>query len=291
MLVNKTILCSNSRIRRGFASVDVMAIVGLIALASITALQTLGTSTNQSFEGVAVTLATAQTDSVSESSTNPSIDSAGSGQRDITMVIFAAIAICISYGGTQYIRHIREREKELSKKEEETAKLQKQSLALQKILSKRNSIFQQVDEDIASIVRGHALVGTYMSTNLVSIEPHVDKMEALARMQKQGFRRFMVKHANGDMAGVVSKQDILSQGGQTVRDVMTSEPKITTPDTEIYSALSILLENRISCLPVVEEGKLVGLLSVSDILMVLQCILRDLRERSCAQSQNTVAAN
>ena len=276
---------------RGFASVDVVAIVGLITLAAIAAIHTLGLSTHQSFEGVAVSLATVPADISSQSPLSPGIDSANPQHNDTTIVIFAAIAICISYGGTQYIHHIRKREKELSKKEEETARLQQQSIALQKILSKRNSIFHQVDEDIASIVRGHALVGTYMSTSLVSIEPNVNKMEALARMQKQGFRRFMVKHANGDMAGVVSKKDILSKNGETVRDVMTSEPKITTPDTEIYSALSVLLENRISCLPVVDAGKLVGLLSVSDLLMVLQCILRDLRERSCAQSQNTVAAH
>ncbi len=42
-----------------------------------------------------------------------------------------------------------------------------------------------------------------------------------------------------------------------------------------------MLEGRISCLTVVdEEEKLVGLLPSSDMLMVLQCLLLDLKEKN-----------
>lgn len=165
-------------------------------------------------------------------------------------------------------------------KAKEVAAFQKQSLALRRTLTKRNSIFNCVDANLESILHGHALVGTYMSTDVVCIEPHVHKLDALAKMQEQGFRRFIVKRKNGDLAGVVSKKDILSKPGERVSEVMTSEPKVTTPGAEIQTALSLLLENRISCLPVVDDGKFVGLLSVSDLLMVLQCLLRDLGVRT-----------
>ena len=267
--------------RKGMTSIDVIAVICLITVASVTVLYSVGSSTSQSFKGLASELSPR----ASHDNSNPrdhvlatSTNSTYTIHR--SPLILAAGAVCVLLLVTPYLRHVRRREKELNLREEETQRLQQQSIALQKLLSKRNSIYQRVDEDIASIVRGHALVGTYMSTSLVSIGPEVEKMDALARMKQQGYRRFMVKHANGDMAGVVSKQDILSKEGTLVKDVMTANPKITTPETEIHSALSVLLENRISCLPVVKDGKLVGLLSVSDLLMVLQCILRDLRERS-----------
>lgn len=112
------------------------------------------------------------------------------------------------------------------------------------------------------------------------INPETSKDDALKRMKQQGFRRFMVVRNDGQFVGVVSKKDIVSKNGSLVSDVMTSRPKITKPNTEIHTAVTVLLENRISCLPVVEDGMLVGLLSVTDLLMVLQCLLLDLRMRN-----------
>ena len=55
-----------------------------------------------------------------------------------------------------------------------------------------------------------------------------------------------------------------------IRDVMTADLKIATPDMPLSKVLDILRMNRISGLPVVENEKLVGVLSLEDIVRALQ---------------------
>jgi CBS domain-containing protein len=269
-------------LRRGATAIEVAVFIGLVIVGLLTAFHSFGPSAATTFSQITAELEDAtQTDQVSKL-TKPHEDLANKVRdfRQQTAIDSRISLCCLMIASGLYFRLLRKRKHELRTKNDEVAAFQKQSLALRRTLAKRNSIFNCVDKNLESILHGHALVGTYMSTDVVSIEPGVSKNDALARMQAQGFRRFIVKKKNGDLAGVVSKKDILSKSGELVSDVMTSEPKVTTPDTEVQTALSLLLENRISCLPVVENGKFVGLLSVSDLLMVLQCLLRDLSART-----------
>ncbi|GAX78996.1 hypothetical protein CEUSTIGMA_g6436.t1 [Chlamydomonas eustigma] len=63
-------------------------------------------------------------------------------------------------------------------------------------------------------------------------------------------------------------KSVLAKGtGKIVSDVMTEEPIVVTPDTNINDATSILLHKKIRRLPVVDsEGRLIGLLSRRDII-------------------------
>jgi CBS domain-containing protein len=55
---------------------------------------------------------------------------------------------------------------------------------------------------------------------------------------------------------------------KTVADVMTANPAVVQPDTPLKEAIKVLVENKISGLPVVnKEGKLVGVLSEADLDM------------------------
>ena len=55
-----------------------------------------------------------------------------------------------------------------------------------------------------------------------------------------------------------------------IHEVMTADVKTATPDTQLSKVLDILRVNRISGLPVVENEKLVGVLSLEDIVRALQ---------------------
>jgi CBS domain-containing protein len=50
------------------------------------------------------------------------------------------------------------------------------------------------------------------------------------------------------------------------KDIMTSNPVTITPDMEIVNAAKTLLENRINGVPVIEKGKLIGILCQSDLI-------------------------
>lgn len=54
-----------------------------------------------------------------------------------------------------------------------------------------------------------------------------------------------------------------------VKEVMTDEVLTIDPGADVKEAARLLIEHKIGCLPVVENGKLVGLVTVTDLLRVV----------------------
>jgi acetoin utilization protein AcuB len=61
----------------------------------------------------------------------------------------------------------------------------------------------------------------------------------------------------------------LEMSASKVRDVMTSDPVAIAPDDTIQEAAECMLENQVSGLPVVENDRLVGILTESDIFKLV----------------------
>ena len=85
--------------------------------------------------------------------------------------------------------------------------------------------------------------------------------------------RHLVALDGKDVAGVVSSRDLaamgLSPGGPRVEDVMTYPAVAVEPETTIREAANLLRGRTMGCLPVMEEGKLVGILTTTDLLELL----------------------
>ena len=54
-----------------------------------------------------------------------------------------------------------------------------------------------------------------------------------------------------------------------VKEVMTDDVRTIGPDADVKEAARLLIEHRIGCLPVVENGKIVGILSETDLMRVI----------------------
>jgi CBS domain-containing protein len=101
------------------------------------------------------------------------------------------------------------------------------------------------------------------------------------------FRHVVVVEDNGDeVAGVISQRDIFygalawsvglgsdayekTLDSQSVKAVMQTDVTTIDPGAPMVEAAQILLEKRIGCLPVVENGLLVGILTEGDFLSLL----------------------
>ena len=59
-----------------------------------------------------------------------------------------------------------------------------------------------------------------------------------------------------------------------VETAMTADPVTVSPDTAIDEAASVMLVKRIGCLPVVQNGGLVGIITATDFLRALVDIAR-----------------
>jgi CBS domain-containing protein len=124
-----------------------------------------------------------------------------------------------------------------------------------------------------------------MQTSFVTVSAG-DTLSTVEDIMTLGGVRHMPVVRGGVLVGVVSERDLLraSLSNLTgfrqverraflqvveITRVMSAPPVVISPDAEIERAARLLAEKRIGCLPVVEEGKLVGLLTETD---VLRCI-------------------
>jgi len=114
-------------------------------------------------------------------------------------------------------------------------------------------------------------VNDWMVRNVITIDPEVGVKDALAVMKKHSVRHLPVVE-NGAFIGLITsgdvKQAILTCMLETlkVKNVMLTNPYTIRRDNSLEDAAQLIYEKNIGCLPVVEDGKVLGILTVNDIL-------------------------
>jgi acetoin utilization protein AcuB len=133
------------------------------------------------------------------------------------------------------------------------------------------------------------LVRHVMSRPAVSVEPSTLLLDAALTLRTAAFRHLPVVE-DGRLVGLLTDRDvqrcapsrlipITEDGynavfsGTTVANVMTREPLSVSPDSPLLAAIALMQQSRFGCLPVVQEEKLVGILTRSDLVDTLQRIL------------------
>ncbi len=113
------------------------------------------------------------------------------------------------------------------------------------------------------------LVGKRMTKDPVTITADDYLATAQAKMQTGGFRRLPVVK-DGQLIAIVTDRDLRQHMGyleKTKINVAMTEDLVTvTPETTLEEAAQVLLKRKIGGLPVVKDGKLVGIITTSDIL-------------------------
>ncbi len=129
-------------------------------------------------------------------------------------------------------------------------------------------------------------VGQYMSTDLFTVHPEDLVDLAASVMDWEHLRHVPVEDHEGHLVGLITHRQLLRQVSQgqagrpvAVREIMKPEPITVTPETTTMAALDLMRTNKLGCLPVVQDGKLVGLVSESDFIDVSARLLDEwLRE-------------
>jgi CBS domain-containing protein/Flp pilus assembly pilin Flp len=258
-------------------NIEYVLIASLIVVVLTASLLTVGQSSSHTYDrlasSIAATSETSASTGISPIDNQTAIEiQAAENSRLQFLLLFTTVALTVT--GVRHIAYSKRKTKPSPVDCPETAiVLKQQSEALRHILDKRNVIHSQLCHNWIQMIQGDADISPYMSTELVSVRPDMRCQDCLEMLIENGYRRVMVTDQQGHLLGVVSKKDIQSKVGKIVSDVMTSDPKIAQPTTSLRVALSLLIAHRVSCIPIVENGLLVGLLSTSDLLVVLQSIV------------------
>lgn len=122
-----------------------------------------------------------------------------------------------------------------------------------------------------------------MSNTLDVVSPGAQLHEALTRMNRAGYRHLPVV-ANDKLVGIITDRDIrlavnspfvdadadLTResilDGIRVDDCMTPDPQCVSSKTPLHEVADLLTLNKFGAMPVVDEGKLVGMISYIDFL-------------------------
>jgi len=127
----------------------------------------------------------------------------------------------------------------------------------------------------------------WMTENVVTISEDASLIDADEAMREFGVRRLPVVNHKGKIVGIVTKGDVreASPSGATmlsiwevnylvaklqVKRVMSSNVLTIAPDADIIDAAQIMLDQKVSGIPVVDEsGELIGIITESDIFRML----------------------
>ena len=114
-------------------------------------------------------------------------------------------------------------------------------------------------------------VSKWMIKDVIAINREADIKEAIRLMEKYSIRHLPVVEGE-QFLGLVTEGDLRQLlipamlEEIKVKDVMITDPITVTPDTDIETAATLIYTYKIGGLPVVEDGKLVGILTSTDIL-------------------------
>lgn len=115
-----------------------------------------------------------------------------------------------------------------------------------------------------------------MTPNPITVRPESDPLAALNLLKAGKFRHLPVLDPDGHVVGLVGRGDLelfLSQAGSPgvikrqyhVRQVMTRDVVSVTPGCPLEEAADLMVQHKIGSLPVVDGGRLVGIITETDI--------------------------
>ena len=110
--------------------------------------------------------------------------------------------------------------------------------------------------------------------NVVTIEPTADLAAAVKRLAERRIGALVILGADHRIVGILSERDIVrafAERGpaalhEPVGQVMTRDVKTCSEDDTIESLMGRMTTGRFRHMPVVEQGKLVGIVSVGDVV-------------------------
>ena len=123
-----------------------------------------------------------------------------------------------------------------------------------------------------------------MKTEVVTVSPSAPITEAALSMREEDIGALVVVEDEGRPQGIITDRDIVvsvvanskSPLEILVEEVMTKKLIVVQEDASIFEILKILAKNNIRRVPVMRRGKLVGIVSVDDLIVIITTELSNL---------------
>lgn len=110
---------------------------------------------------------------------------------------------------------------------------------------------------------------------VVTVEPNETILAAIQKLSEHDTGSLPVCNDKGELVGIISERDIVrkaftqpdaSMQKLRVKDVMSTRIIIGSPDNDLSYAIMVMKERRIRHLPIVDKLKVIGMISMRDLL-------------------------
>jgi acetoin utilization protein AcuB len=123
-----------------------------------------------------------------------------------------------------------------------------------------------------------------MTSKPITVRPESDPLAAILLLKTGRFRHLPVVDTDGHLVGIVDRADLelfLSQAGSPgiakrqhrVEQVMTRDVVAVPPGCPLEEAAALMVQNKVGSLPVLEEGRVVGIITETDIFRLFTAVL------------------
>ncbi|HNS38794.1 MAG: CBS domain-containing protein [Anaerolineae bacterium] len=109
--------------------------------------------------------------------------------------------------------------------------------------------------------------------SLITIRANEPIRRAIAILVERRIGAMPVVDEAGQLVGILSERDVMRAAaqdenlfGRPVADIMTRSVVIGMPQDDVMSVAQTMLERRFRHLPIVDEGQLIGIISIGDVL-------------------------
>ena len=110
-------------------------------------------------------------------------------------------------------------------------------------------------------------------TNVITIRPQQSLREAARLLAEHNIGALVVVNEVGQLVGIISERDIIRAAAsledafsQPASQVMTKEVIIGLPQDDLMAVAHTMTEKRFRHLPIIDQGELVGIISMKDIV-------------------------
>ena len=109
---------------------------------------------------------------------------------------------------------------------------------------------------------------------VITTQPHRSLLEVIELLSGKGIGAVVVSDPSRAVLGIISERDIVraigANGsaalGEPVSRHMTAKVSVVTEDTLIHGVMQTMTNGRFRHMPVVQNGKLIGLISIGDVV-------------------------
>jgi CBS domain-containing protein len=105
-----------------------------------------------------------------------------------------------------------------------------------------------------------------MTRQVITVKEDQTKQQAARLLAQHRISGLPVVNNDGVLVGVVTEYDVIAKEGRKVGDIMTRGVISVSEDTDLEEVSHILVHERIKRLPVLDQGRLIGIISRADLV-------------------------